>query len=281
MTTTNNGATSAPPKTPPNQALQRVQSLEQVLGEDFVKNQLEKALGGENAAGFQASIIELFTGDKYLQECDPKRLVFEAMKAAALRLPINKTLGFAWIVAYKKIPAFQVGYKGLIQLAIRSGQYKTINCGEVYEGELKASDKVTGEINISGVKTSDKVVGYFAYMELKNGFSKTLFSTVAQVTAHAKKYSKSFNVDGSAWKTDFDAMGKKTLVRNMLSKWGILSVEMVKAIEADVDTDAADRVMDEIRGKGNSKNTGFTDAEVVPPMGDDGGEGATDGGPNW
>jgi recombination protein RecT len=273
MTTQNTNGKQDPPT---SQALQRIQTLEQVLSEDFVQNQLAAALGGDNAPGFRASLIELFTGDKYLQECDPRQLVLQALKAAALRLPINKTLGFAWLISYNKIPTFQIGYKGLIQLGIRSGSYKTLNADVVYEGEIRNVDKISGTFDLNGKATSEKVIGYFAYMELKNGFSKMLYSTVEQITAHAKKYSKSWGKAGSGWATDFDAMGKKTLIRNLLTHWGILSVEMVTAIENDIDFDAADKVMDEIKGKGNSQSMGFTDAEVIPPNDQN-----QDPGPNW
>jgi recombination protein RecT len=243
-------------------ALQRIDTLKMALNEDYVQNQLKSAMA-ENSGAFAASIIDLYTGEKTLQECDPKLVIMQCMKAAILKLPINKSLGFAWIVAYKGVPAFQIGYKGLIQLALRTGQYKYINAAPVYEGEYRSANKLTGEFDLSGTAKNDTVIGYFAYIELLNGFSKTLFMTKERVTAHAAKYSKSFNQQYSPWKTEFDAMAIKTVLRNLLTHYGYLSVEMANAIESDSNQDAADRVLGEIRENANKKDMGFTEAEVV------------------
>lgn len=245
------------------QAIEKIDKLKVALGEDYVQNQL-KAVFAENSAGFAASIIDLYTGEKTLQDCDPKQVVLQCMKAAILKLPINKSLGFAWIVAYKGVPQFQMGYKGLVQLAMRTSQYKFLHTDVVYEGEYKSSNKLTGEFDITGTKKSDTVIGYFAHFELLNGFSKTLYTTKEKVTAHAAKYSKSYNYVTSAWKTEFDAMAKKTVLTHLLSKWGYLSIEMASAISEDQDQDAADKVMDEIRNNANTSDMGFTEAEVVP-----------------
>lgn len=242
--------------------VQKIDKLKIALNDEYVQNQLKSALS-ENSGAFTASIIDLFTGEKNLQDCDPKQVIMQAMKAAVLKLPINKSLGFAWIVAYKGVPQFQIGYKGLIQLAMRTGQYRFINAAPVYEGEYKTSNKLTGEFDLSGTPKSETVVGYFAYIELLNGFSKTLFMTKEKVTAHAQKYSKSFGNANAPWKTEFDAMAIKTVLRLLLTHYGYLSVEMANAIETDTDQDAADKVMDEIRVNANKKEMGFEDAEVV------------------
>jgi recombination protein RecT len=237
-------------------AIQRVNNLKVALGEDYVQNQL-KAVFADNAPAFAASIIDLYTGEKSLLECDPKGVVMQAMKAAILKLPINKSLGFAYLVAYKGVPQFQIGYKGLIQLALRTSQYKFINCEVVYEGEFQSANKLTGEFDLNGQKKSENVIGYFAYIELLNGFSKTLYMTKDKVAAHGAKYSKSYNQQYSPWKTEFDAMAKKTVLKNLLTHYGYLSVEMATAIETDTDQDAADKVMNEIRGNANQKPMGF------------------------
>lgn len=243
-------------------ALQKIDKLKVALGEDFVQSQLKSSLA-DNSGAFSASIIELFTSEKALMDLDPKLVIMQAMKAAVLKLPINKSLGFAWIVPYKGVPQFQIGYKGLIQLALRTGQYRFINTSEVYEGEYKTANKLTGEFDLSGTATSDKVIGYFAYIELLNGFSKTLYMTKEKVEAHAKKYSASYNSANSPWKSEFNAMAKKTVIRNLLTHYGYLSVEMANAIETDINQDAADKVMDEIRANGNVKAMGFEEATVV------------------
>lgn len=189
----------------------------------------------------------------------------QALKAAILKLPVVKSLGMAFIVPYKKgdamIPEFQLGWKGLVQLAIRSGQYRIINVDEVYEGEFVLKNKLTGEFDLSGKKVSDTVIGYFAHFELKNGFSKTLYMTVAKVTAHAAKYSKSYNSQYSPWKTEFAEMAKKTLIRLLLGKFGLLSVELSQAMGDD---DIADTVEAEILNNANKNAADFQQAVVIP-----------------
>lgn len=124
-----------------------------------------------------------------------------------------------------------MGYKGFIQLAIRTGQYKHLNADAVYEGEEIIVDKIRGTMEVTGKTTSEKVVGYFAYMELINGFEKAIFWTKEQVTAHGKKFSKTFN--NGPWKSDFDAMAKKTILKSLISKYGPLSIEMTSALSSD------------------------------------------------
>lgn len=246
-------------------AVSKIDSLKKMLDAPSVREQFKNALA-ENSGPFVASIIDLYNGDTYLQNCEPKLVVMEALKAAILKLPIIKSLGFAYIVPYKRnnvlIPQFQIGYKGLIQLAMRTGQYRIINADEVYEGEYKSKNKLTGEFDLSGEQTSDKITGYFAHFEMLNGFSKTLYSTVEKVTAHAQKYSKSYNTAATPWKTEFDAMAKKTVLRGLLGHWGILSVEMISTMNDD-EVDVADTVKQEIKTKANKTEMGFEEAVMA------------------
>lgn len=228
--------------------LKPVERLKAILYADSVQEQFQNVLK-ENAGAFVASIIDLYNTDKTLQMCDPKNVVMEALKAASLKLPVNKQLGFAYIIPYKDgktgqyIPTFQLGYKGYIQLAMRTGAYKYINADVVYEGELIKHDKLTGEIVIDPEKrASDKKIGYFAYIETLNGFRKTLYMSIEEVTKHAQRYSKSYGNKNSVWATDFDAMALKTVLRLLLSKYGIMSIEMQTAIAEDM-VDAADRAI--------------------------------------
>ena len=220
-----------------------IDKLKHILAAQSVQEQFRSVLK-ENAGAFVASIIDLYNTDRTLQMCDPKNVVMEALKAASLKLPINKQLGFAWIVPYRDgktgqyIPTFQLGYKGYVQLCMRTGAYRYINADVVYEGELVKHDKLTGEIEIDPSKrTSDKKIGYFAFIETLNGFRKTLYMTVEEVTRHAQQYSKSYGSKNSVWATDFDAMALKTCLRLLLSKYGVMSVEMQRAyIEDSSDT---------------------------------------------
>jgi len=226
-----------------------VEKLKNVLSANSVREQFENSLK-ENSGAFIASIIDLYGSDSSLQQCDPNAVVMECLKAATLKLPINKQLGFAYVVPYKGTPQFQLGYKGYIQLAMRTGQYRYLNAGIVYEGMEVERDILTGKTTIIGEATSDKAQGYFAYMELLNGFSKTLYMTVEEVEGHAKRYSPSYNYKTSAWKTNFDEMATKTVIRNLLSKYGIMSTDMIVAFTSDIeDTEA--NIRNEIAANAN------------------------------
>jgi recombination protein RecT len=235
----------------------KIELLKSTLNAPSVQEQFNNALK-EGSSLFVASIIDLFNGDNKLQECSPNAIIFEALKAATLKLPINKSLGFAYIIAYKGKPQFQLGYKGYIQLAMRTGQYRTINADMVYEGELKTVNKLTGEIDFSGQRTSDKVMGYFAHMELLNGFTKTMYMTKEKVTAHAKRYSPSYNFANSPWQTNFDEMAVKTPLKYLLSHYGYLSVEMMNAIANE---DEGGQITDDVKDLTGSKKVDIEDVK--------------------
>jgi recombination protein RecT len=228
-----------------------VDRLKMQLSTDSVQEQFRNTLK-ENAGAFTASVIDLYGSDKYLQQCNPNQVIMECLKAATLKLPINKQLGFAYIVPYKNkgvmIPQFQLGYKGYVQLAMRTGQYKHLNAGVIYEGVDITRNILTGEIEFSGEPTSDKPQGYFAHLEMLNGFTKTVYMTKEEVLAHAKRYSKSFGHQNSAWKTNFDEMAQKTVIRKLLSKYGYLSTDMVSALSSD-----AEDIDEEIRQEANQE----------------------------
>ncbi|MGI6078997.1 MAG: recombinase RecT [Fastidiosipilaceae bacterium] len=253
-----------------NQSLTPVQRLKNIISAESVQEQFRNALQ-DGAPLFVASLIDIYSNDKYLQQCQPQAVIMEALKAATLKLPINKNLGFAYIVPYKNSkgqsePQFQIGYKGYIQLAMRTGQYKYINADVVYEGELKGNNKVTGEIDLTGEAISEKVIGYFAYIETVNGFKKTIYWSKERVIAHAKRYSKSFNIKSSAWQTNFDEMALKTMLRNLLSKYGVMSVEMMNAFTADSADERTPeaQVEDEIRENANSEVIDIQATPVEP-----------------
>lgn len=250
MTTTTNNNQQVEKRKP-------VDVLKSVLNAPSVQSQFQNALGS-NSNSFVASIIDLYNTDKSLQTCNPSQVVMEALKAAVLKLPINRALGYAYILPFKNkgvlTPTFIIGYKGLIQLAMRTGQYRYINADVVYEGEIAGKDKLTGSIDFTGQKKSDKVIGYFAHIELLNGFRKTLYSTVEEIAKHAKmyaptlKFSKDITVEslaklagkeptGIGWTNSFDDMAIKTVLRELLSKYGYLSIEMQSAIVQDIETD--------------------------------------------
>lgn len=198
---------------------------------------------GEGAQQFLSSVLSLYNADKELQKCRAEELYNCCLMAAALKLPFNKDLGQAWIVPYKGKPQLQIGWKGFVQLAQRSGLFKTINCTDVRSGEIKKIDRLTGEIEFEWIDNDEKrleadVVGYVAYFKLLNGFEKNLYMTKAELNAHAGKYSQTYKAGFGVWKDNFDAMAQKTVIKLLLNRFAPLSVDMAKAIEVDQsDTD--------------------------------------------
>jgi recombination protein RecT len=182
-----------------------------------------------------------------LNNCKPESVVSAALIAASMDLPINQNLGFAYLIPYKnkdgEVCQFQMGYKGFIQLAQRSGFYKTINASEVKEGEIVGFNRLSGEIEFNWIENEAerekaKAVGYVAYFRLLNGFEKSLYMTVDELNAHAKKYSKNFaKYNSGLWADDFDSMAKKTVLKLLISKFGPLNTQLQKAIAEDQTVD--------------------------------------------
>jgi recombination protein RecT len=207
-------------------------TVKSLLSSPNVKKRFEEVMK-QRAPQYMASIINLYNSDTNLQNCDPMTVVASCMVAATLDLPVDKNLGYAWIVPYKSRATFQMGYKGYIQLALRTGLYRKINAIPVYEGELINFDPLTEELTIDfEKKKADKIIGYAGYFELINGFKKSVYWSRERIEIHRKKFSKS----DFGWNKDYDAMALKTVIRNMLSKWGILSIEMQTAYSKEIDT---------------------------------------------
>ena len=221
-------------------ALRPVDKLKLVIGLPTVQEQFENALG-EARSLFVASLIDTFGSSKELQECEPDAVIKEALKAAVLRLPLAKGLGFAWIVPRRDhgvwTPQMQVGAKGWVQLAMRSGQYRWLNVGTLVEGESVTEDRLTGAITITGKPKGEDApaVGFFAFFELLNGMRKALYWSVAKMAAHRDRYVPKWDRPGSAWVTHTRDMGEKTIISTLLRKWGVLSVEMQQAAMADAE----------------------------------------------
>jgi recombination protein RecT len=229
------------------------------LNGSYMSNYLLQTLG-EKKSEFVANITTLVSNDTKLQECEANSIIFSALKATALDLPLDPNLGMAYVIPFKntkkgiKEAQFQIGYKGFTQLAIRSGQFKTINVRDVREGEIVGEDFISGEMQFKRVEgREDKpVIGYVAYFRLINGFEKMSYWRVEELVEHAKKYSQTYtsqyqNVrDSSKWTTDFDGMAKKTVIKLLLSKYAPLSIQMQSAIKADqaIITEQGERYID-------------------------------------
>lgn len=224
---------------------------------------------GKRAGQFTTSLLSLVNANAKIAECTPITIVQAALTAASMDLPINQNLGFAYIVPYKsnkKITdengrtqwvttmeaQFQMGWKGFVQLAQRSGKFELINTTEVREGELTGRDRMTGELKFEWSDSADRdtmpVIGYLAYFKLLNGFSKSLYMTKAEVEKHAGRYSQAFKSSTKAkegggkafdtpWESDFDLMAQKTALKLLLSKFAPLSTEMQEAVVADQSVD--------------------------------------------
>lgn len=218
-------------------------SISNFLNTPKTRNFLEETLA-ERRTEFVSNLIAMCDSDANLAVCDPAALMKCAMNATALNLPLNKNLGYAYIIPYKGVPSFQIGYKGIIQLAIRTGSYKYINATEIREGEIRRN-KITGELTIIGEFPQKKVVGYIAYLELMSGFTASLYMSEEDIEQHALRFSKMYQTDKqyksmkSKW-SDPDArpkMALKTVLKGLLGTYGLMTTEFAKAFEADNDNE--------------------------------------------
>lgn len=233
--------------------------LKSLLNGDSVKTRFNEILG-KKAPGFISSVISAVNGNTMLQTAEPQSILNSAVIAATLDLPINSNLGLSAIVPYydsklrTTVAQFQLMYKGLIELCLRSGQFSSLIDEVVYEGQLVKKNKFTGEyIFDEDSKTSDKVIGYMAYFRLVNGFEKTHYMTVGEVEAHAKKYSQSYKKGFGVWKDDFDTMARKTVLKLLLAKYAPKSIEMQRAITFDKAT---------IKGDLTQQDTSVDEVEI-------------------
>ena len=212
---------------------------------------------GNNKDKFTTNLISVINQNKTLQECTNISLMSGAIVATTLNLSLNSAFGYAYLVPYNnkkqniKEAQFQIGYKGYIQLALRTGEYKRINAVPIYKAQLKKWNALTEELELNDTFIEDEVVGYVSYFKLNNGFEKTMFWGYDKMLSHADTYSQAFNLEiakklknneipekdlwkySSYWYKDFDGMALKTMLRQILSKYGIMSEEMQKAYEYD------------------------------------------------
>jgi recombination protein RecT len=215
-----------------------------LFNRDDVKKKFQEMLG-KKAQGFITSVLQITASNALLSKADPMSIYNAAAVAATLDLPLNNNLGFAYIIPYnqkyqdnngewksKQVAQFQLGYKGFIQLAQRSGQFKTISATPIYEGQIAVNNPLTG-IVFDFDKKSETVIGYAAFFQLTNGFYKTLYMTIDDLKKHGVKYSKTFGNKNGLWNTDFDSMATKTVIKLLLSKYAPLSIEMQKAVTTD------------------------------------------------
>ena len=194
-------------------------------------------VGKHNAGGYVQSAILAVANNEALQKCTPQSIFASALRAATVQLLCEPSLGQAYLVPFKDKATFIIGYKGLYQLALRTGKYRFINVSPIYEGELVFEDRFTGEVSLNGGRTSNTVIGYLASFQLTSGFSKSLYMTLDEIHAHADKYSKSVNYATSPWKTNRVEMERKTVLRLLLSRYGYIDPKDALAISEDPEVD--------------------------------------------
>jgi recombination protein RecT len=216
------------------------------LSQTAVRDQINKIIGGQNGTRFITSIVSAVNANEQLQQCTNQSILSAALLGESLNLSPSPMLGYYYMVPFNdknkgKVAQFQIGYKGLIQLAIRSGQYKKINVMSIKKGELEYFDPLNEEIKVKlmvdnwDAREKAETIGYYAMFELVNCFKKAIYWSKEQMEAHALQYSQGYRAKKgyTFWEKDFDAMAHKTLLRQILSKWGIMSTELQAAVEAD------------------------------------------------
>ena len=223
--------------------------VKSILDSPQVQERLKEILG-KNSATFATSVIQITQSNTMLANAEPNSIVGAAMTAATLNLPLNNSLGYAYIIPFKEKQKdnsyltkaqFQIGYKGFIQLAMRSGQFKTINSTDVKKGEIANRDRLSGDMDFSWIDDDNErkkleTIGYVAYFKLTNGYEATLYMSMEEINGHGKKFSQTFKKGFGLWATDFDSMAQKTVLKLLLSKKAPLSIEMQTAVKSDQGT---------------------------------------------
>lgn len=217
------------------------------LTQDAVKDQINKVIGGKNGQRFISSIVSAVQTNPALKECTNQSILSGALLGESLKLSPSPQLGQYYLVPFKDNKhnvtqaQFQLGYKGYIQLAIRSGQYKKLNVLAIKEGELIRFDPLNEDIEVNLIADEEErenapTIGYYAMFEYTNGFRKAMYWSKAKMEAHALKYSKGYKAKKgyTFWEKDFDSMAFKTMLRQLISRWGIMSIDMVSALDADM-----------------------------------------------
>lgn len=263
--------------TPTNSLVAKKTTFSTFITSDAIKNKVNQMVAGRDGAKFITSLISLVSNNPMLAECDHSTILSSALLGESLKLSPSPQLGQYYIVPFndnkngRKVAQFQIGYKGYIQLAMRSGQYRDLDVIEVREGEYKGKDAFTGKPRIEFIENDNErlklpIIGYFAYFELLNGFRKSLYWTKERMEQHALTYSQAYKTDvkkgwnNSFWSKDFDAMAFKTMLRQLISKWGIMSIEFQNAITHDMG------VIDE-NGNANfvdSENEDIQETKAIP-----------------
>ena len=260
------------------------QGLTAYLTQDAVKNQINSVIGGKNGSRFISSIVSAVQATPALQECTNTSILSAALLGESLNLSPSPQLGQYYLVPYDnrkkgaKEGQFQLGYKGYIQLALRSGQYKKLNVMAIKEGELIRFDPLNEEIEVNLIQDEEAreeapTVGYYAMFEYLNGFRKSIYWSREKMVAHAKKFSPGYQRDlekGSQytfWSKNFDEMAFKTMLRQLISKWGVMSIDIVQAVDADMAVIREDGTKEYVENEESFVDTKAADVETEELVG--------------
>lgn len=232
-------------------------TVKEIFSSDSFRSRVEELFGEKEkdqkpkTTAFIISAINAVNQNKLLSQATPQSLLTAVITSATMQLPINENLGFAYIVPFKTksetLAQLQIGWKGFVQLAERSGQFRTISASPIYENQIVSRDKLKGYKFDFEKDPEGEIAGYAGYFQLLNGFEKTLFMSSKELNQHAKKYSQTFKRGFGVWKDNFDAMAMKTVLKLLLSKFAPLSIEMQTAIMED--QKANDQYVDNLRPK--------------------------------
>ena len=252
-------------------------SFTQFMGADVVQKRAIQILGEKKALSFTSSIISAVQMNQGLQECEPKSIFNAALLGESLNLSPSPQLGQYYLVPFNnkngKQAQFQLGYKGYIQLAIRSGQYKKLNVLAIKKGELINYDPLNEEIEVNLIddeveREETETIGYYAMFEYTNGFRKSIYWSKPKMIKHAEKYSAGYKAHKgyTFWEKDFDGMAYKTMLRQLISKWGIMSVEMQTAFESDMAVLKDDGTKEYIDNPSNDNNVIIEEVKEDKPQ---------------
>ena len=223
-------------------ATTKKEGIASFLAKEAVKQNVESVVGAKDSQRFISSVVSAVQTNPALAECSNSSILSAALLGHSLNLPQSPQIGMFYLVPFKNKTGteatFQLSYRGMLQLAMRSGQYKAINVTDIRQGELVSYDPIEDAYEFAPETDINKriklpIIGFYAYFEMINGFKKGIYWSKEQIEAHAKKYSATYRKGYGLWSTDFDAMAKKTMLRQLISKWGIMSVEMERAYVGD------------------------------------------------
>jgi recombination protein RecT len=221
--------------------------ISKYLESDTVLSRFAKVVGAKNAESYIASVMITVKDSKQLQECHPESIYTSALRAATLKLSTDPATGQAHLVPYSGKCTLQVGYKGLYDMAVRTGKYRYINVGPIYEGQIVEENQITGFHSISGSRTGNTIIGWIGAFEMNpergqsTGFGKTMYMTVEEIHEHAKRYSKSYGYKDAPWQKETPKMERKTVLRLMLRRWGYFDPNDVQTLnEVEAEEEAID-----------------------------------------